>query len=107
MLSIGGGQSLGREGPSVQIGSNLASTVAGFLGVPKQGRRAASAAGAAAGLSAAFNAPLAAIAFVLEEIIGDLNSSLDRRHSSGGRDWRVGGSCMHRIATGFRVKENR
>jgi len=76
VLSIGGGQSLGREGPSVQIGSNLASSIAGFLGVPKQGRRAASAAGAAAGLSAAFNAPLAAIAFVLEEIIGDLNSPL-------------------------------
>ena len=76
VLSIGGGQSLGREGPSVQIGSNLASTVAGFLGTPKQGRRAASAAGCAAGLSAAFNAPLAAIAFVLEEIIGDLNSPL-------------------------------
>ena len=43
VLSIGGGQSLGREGPSVQLGSNLASTVAGILGVPKQNRRAASA----------------------------------------------------------------
>ena len=74
VLSIGGGQSLGREGPSVQIGSNLAASVAGFLGVPKQGRRAASAAGSAAGLAAAFNAPLASVAFVLEEIIGDLNS---------------------------------
>jgi len=74
VLSIGGGQSLGREGPSVQIGSNLASTVAGLLGVPKQGRRSASAAGSAAGLAAAFNAPLASVAFVLEEIIGDLNS---------------------------------
>jgi len=75
VLSIGGGQSLGREGPSVQLGSNLASTVAGVLGVPKQNRRAASAAGSAAGLAAAFNAPLASVAFVLEEIIGDLNSS--------------------------------
>jgi chloride channel protein, CIC family len=74
VISIGGGQSLGREGPTVQIGSNLASTAAGILGVSKQNRRAASAAGAAAGLSAAFNAPLAAVAFVLEEIIGDLNS---------------------------------
>jgi CIC family chloride channel protein len=74
VISIGGGQSLGREGPTVQIGSNLASTCAGILGVSKQNRRAASAAGAAAGLSAAFNAPLAAVAFVLEEIIGDLNS---------------------------------
>ncbi|MFL6515929.1 MAG: chloride channel protein [Chthoniobacterales bacterium] len=74
IISIGGGQSLGREGPTVQIGSNLASNLAGTLGVSKQNRRAASAAGAAAGLAAAFNAPLAAVAFVLEEIIGDLNS---------------------------------
>lgn len=74
VISIGGGQSLGREGPTVQIGSNLASSLAGLLGVSKQNRRAASAAGAAAGLAAAFNAPLASVAFVLEEIIGDLNS---------------------------------
>jgi CIC family chloride channel protein len=74
VISIGGGQSLGREGPTVQIGGNLASNLAGALGVSKQSRRAASAAGAAAGLAAAFNAPLASVAFVLEEIIGDLNS---------------------------------
>ena len=74
VLCIGGGQSLGREGPTVQIGSNLSSTIAGWLGVSKQNRRVASAAGAAAGLAAAFNAPLASVAFVLEEIIGDLNS---------------------------------
>ena len=74
VLCIGGGQSLGREGPTVQIGSNLSSTIAGWLGVSKQNRRAASAAGAAAGLAGAFNAPLASVAFVLEEIIGDLNS---------------------------------
>jgi len=74
IISIGGGQSLGREGPTVQIGSNLASSCAGLLGVAKQNRRSANVAGAAAGLAAAFNAPLAAVAFVLEEIIGDLNS---------------------------------
>ncbi len=74
VLCIGGGQSLGREGPTVQIGANFSSTIAGWLGVSKQNRRAASAAGAAAGLAAAFNAPLASVAFVLEEIIGDLNS---------------------------------
>lgn len=75
-LSIGGGQSLGREGPSVQLGGNVASVIAGFLGVAKQNKRAAAAAGAAAGLAAAFNAPLAAVAFVLEEILEDLNSRL-------------------------------
>ncbi len=76
VLSVGGGSSLGREGPSVQIGGTIASNLAGLTGEAKQNRRAASAAGAAAGLAAAFNAPLAATTFVLEEIIGDLNSRL-------------------------------
>ena len=76
VLSVGGGASLGREGPSVQLGGGLSSIVAGWLGEPKQQRRPAVAAGAAAGLAAAFNTPIAAITFVLEEIIGDLNSRL-------------------------------
>lgn len=76
MISVGGGSSLGREGPSVQFAGALASNLAGIAGEAKQNRRAASAAGAAAGLAAAFNAPLAATTFVLEEIIGDLNSRL-------------------------------
>ncbi len=76
VLSIGGGNSLGREGPSVQLGGALASNTAGFLGEAKQKRRRAAAAGAAAGLAAAFNTPLAAITFVLEEIIEDLNSRI-------------------------------
>jgi CIC family chloride channel protein len=75
-LSVGGGSSLGREGPSVQLASGLASNVAGLLGTPKHTRRTASAAGAAAGLAAAFNTPIAAVTFVLEEIIGDLNSRM-------------------------------
>jgi chloride channel protein, CIC family len=74
VIGIGSGLSLGREGPSVQIGGNLGSTLAGMLGVSKQGKRAAVAAGAAASLAAAFNAPLAGVAFVLEEILEDLNS---------------------------------
>ncbi len=74
MVSIGGGSSMGREGPSVQLAGALASNVAGWTGEPKQKRRAGMAAGAAAGLAAAFNTPLAAATFVLEEIIGDLNS---------------------------------
>ncbi|MCP5518918.1 MAG: chloride channel protein [Verrucomicrobiales bacterium] len=74
VVSVGGGCSLGREGPSVQIAGGLASNLAGTLGEPKQNRRPAAAAGAAAGLAAAFNTPLAAITFVLEEIIADLNS---------------------------------
>jgi len=76
VLSIGGGASLGREGPSVQLAGAVGSQLAGLTGEPRQNRRAAAAAGSAAGLAAAFNTPLAAITFVLEEIIGDLNSRL-------------------------------
>jgi CIC family chloride channel protein len=76
VLAVGGGSSLGREGPSIQIAGTVASGLSGWLGTAKSGRRRAAAAGAAAGLAATFNTPLAAIAFVLEEILGDLNSSL-------------------------------
>lgn len=75
-LSVGGGNSLGREGPSVQLASGLSSQVGGILGLPKHKRRIACAAGGAAGLAAAFNTPIAAVTFVLEEIIGDLNSRM-------------------------------
>lgn len=75
-LSVGGGSSLGREGPSVQLAGGLASQLSGFLGTAKNERRTAAAAGAAAGLAAAFNTPIAAVTFVLEEIIGDLNSRM-------------------------------
>jgi len=74
ILSIGGGASLGREGPTVYIGGGIASNVAGALGIPVRQRRFAVVIGAAAGLAAAFNAPLAAVTFILEEFVGDLNS---------------------------------
>jgi len=76
IVSIGGGSSLGREGPSVQLAGGVASNLSALAGEAKQNRRAAAAAGAAAGLAAAFNTPLAATTFVLEEIIGDLNSRM-------------------------------
>ena len=76
VLTVGGGSSLGREGPSVQLAGAVTSNLSGLLGTAKTGRRRASAAGAAAGLAATFNTPLASIAFVLEEILGDLNSNL-------------------------------
>ncbi len=75
-LQIGGGASLGREGPSVQMAGAASSLMAGVLGEPKQKRRLGVATGAAAGLAAAFNTPLAGVTFVLEELIGDLNSRL-------------------------------
>ncbi|MBV8901009.1 MAG: chloride channel protein [Verrucomicrobia bacterium] len=74
IAAIGGGSSLGREGPSVHIAGAVASNLAGVFGVAKQARRPALISGAAAGLAAAFNTPLSAITFVLEEIVEDLNS---------------------------------
>jgi chloride channel protein, CIC family len=74
ILSIGGGSSLGREGPSVYIGSSISSNVAGIMGVSRRERRAPALMGASAGLAAAFNTPMAAITFAIEEITGDLNS---------------------------------
>ena len=75
IITIGGGCSLGREGPTVHIAGALASNIAGMFGVAKQGRRAALLSGAAAGLAAAFNTPLSAITFVMEEIVEDLNNT--------------------------------
>lgn len=75
-IQIGGGSSLGREGPSVQIAGGMGSLLASALGEAKQNRRIGAATGAAAGLAAAFNTPLAAVTFVLEEILGDLNSRM-------------------------------
>ncbi len=76
VISLAGGTSLGSEGPTVFISGGLASTTAGWMGIDRRKRRRATAAGAAAGLAAAFNTPLAAICFVLEEILGDFNSRL-------------------------------
>jgi len=76
VLTLAGGSSLGREGPTVFICGGLCSNVAAWLGIDKQKRRHAALAGAAAGLAAAFNTPLAAVSFILEEILGDLGSRL-------------------------------
>ncbi|WP_320153766.1 H(+)/Cl(-) exchange transporter ClcA [uncultured Tolumonas sp.] len=59
---------LGREGPSVQIGGNIGKMVADLFKLPKDASHALLAAGAATGLASAFNAPLAGILFVLEEM---------------------------------------
>jgi CIC family chloride channel protein len=71
VLAIGGGLALGREGPTVQMGAAVADIVAGRLGVTQRERRTLLAAGAGAGLAAAFNAPLAGLVFVLEEVQRD------------------------------------
>jgi CIC family chloride channel protein len=76
VLCIGSGHSMGREGPSVQIGAGLASLVGRWVGVSPDRVRSLVPVGAAGALAAAFNTPVAAVLFALEEIIGDMNASL-------------------------------
>lgn len=70
-LAIGAGLALGREGPTVQMGASVGAAVAERLGSPTRERLTLIAAGAGAGLAAAFNAPLAGLVFVLEEMQRD------------------------------------
>jgi chloride channel protein, CIC family len=69
-IAIGSGHSLGPEDPSLQIGAGVASMVARRLRLSRQSLRLFAPIGAAAGLAAAFNAPISAILFVIEEVIG-------------------------------------
>lgn len=73
ILSIGSGFSLGREGPTVQMGAASARAVAGFLRIPRTARNQLIACGAGAGLAAAFNAPFAGFIFVIEELRRELS----------------------------------
>ena len=70
-LCIGGGGSVGREGPIVQIGSALGSTVGRLVRVPETRLRVLVACGAAGGIAATFNAPLAGVFFAMELILAD------------------------------------
>ncbi|GBG97131.1 ClC family H(+)/Cl(-) exchange transporter [Lactococcus termiticola] len=67
-LAMLGGLSLGREGPSVQLGAAMGEMVAGRWAKTERHRRLLIASGASAGLSAAFNAPLSGLMFTLEEV---------------------------------------
>jgi CIC family chloride channel protein len=69
-LAIGSGQSLGPEDPSLQIGASLASALGRRLELSRERLRLLAPVGAAAGLAAAFNAPISAVLFVIEEVIG-------------------------------------
>src|ERR1700691_9685 len=75
-LAIGGGQSLGPEDPSLQIGAGVASIIARNLHLSRRRLRMFAPIGAAAGLAAAFNAPIAAILFVIEEVIGSWSAAV-------------------------------
>ncbi len=69
-LAIGSGHSLGPEDPSLQIGACLASVLGRQMRLSRDRMRLIAPVGAAAGLAAAFNAPISAVLFVIEEVIG-------------------------------------
>lgn len=72
--TLASGIPLGREGPSVQVGAGIASVLGRFLGLRPERVKALLPVGAAAAIAAAFNTPLAAVLFALEEVVGDLNA---------------------------------
>jgi chloride channel protein, CIC family len=75
-LAIGSGHSLGPEDPSLQIGAGVASLISRRVGMSKEKLRIFAPIGAAAGLAAAFNAPISAILFVIEEVIGQWSAAV-------------------------------
>ena len=74
-LLIGAGASVGREGPIVQIGSSVGSSLAQFFGLNPELRRLCLACGAAAGIAATFNAPIAGSMFAMEIILMNIEVS--------------------------------
>jgi CIC family chloride channel protein len=73
-ISLASGMALGREGPSVQIGAGIASVLGRRFGLSATSVRALVPMGCAAALAAAFNTPIAAVLFSLEEVLGDLHA---------------------------------
>ncbi len=75
-LAIGSGQSLGPEDPSLQMGAGMASALGRRLHLSRDKVRLIAPVGAAAGLAAAFNSPIAAVLFVIEEVIGTWSAGI-------------------------------
>src|SRR4051794_37387757 len=73
-LTLASGVALGREGPSVQVGAGIASTLGRKLGLSTASVKALVPIGAAAALAAAFNTPISAVLFALEEVMGDMHA---------------------------------
>ncbi|HEY1239200.1 MAG TPA: chloride channel protein [Bryobacteraceae bacterium] len=73
-LSLASGIALGREGPSVQVGAGIASVLGRRLGLSTVSVKSLVPAGAAAALAAAFNTPISAVLFSLEEVMGDMQA---------------------------------
>jgi CIC family chloride channel protein len=72
--TLASGIPLGREGPAVQVGAGIASVLGRTLGLRPEKVKALIPVGAAAAIAAAFNTPLAAVLFALEEVVSDLNA---------------------------------
>jgi CIC family chloride channel protein len=72
--TLASGLPLGREGPSVQVGAGIASILGRKLGLRPEKIKALIPVGAAAAIAAAFNTPLAAVLFALEEVVGDMHA---------------------------------
>jgi CIC family chloride channel protein len=75
-VTLASGIPLGREGPSVQVGAGIGSVLGRMLGLSNEQVKKLIPVGAAAAIAAAFNTPLAAVVFSLEEILGDLNAPM-------------------------------
>ena len=76
VLNIGSGASLGREGPTVQICAGATSLLARATSLPPKSARRLMPVAAAAGIAAAFNAPIAAVTFTIEEVVGALDQTV-------------------------------
>lgn len=74
ILSLSSGVTLGREGPTVAVTSGFGSTIGRLFSLNKQRVKSLVAVGSAGGLAAAFNTPIAAVTFTLEEVVGNLNA---------------------------------
>jgi chloride channel protein, CIC family len=72
--TLASGIPLGREGPSVQVGAGIASVLGRAVGLRPEKVKALLPVGAAAAIAAAFNTPMAAVLFSLEEVMGDLHA---------------------------------
>ena len=74
--TLASGIPLGREGPAVQVGAGMASVLGRWLGLRTEKVKALLPVGATAAIAAAFNTPLAAVLFSLEEVVGDLQAPI-------------------------------
>ena len=76
VLQIGSGASLGREGPTVHICAGIATNLGRTFALSQKNVKRLLPVGVAAGIAAAFNAPIAAVTFTIEEVVGDLDQTV-------------------------------